>query len=59
MGSMVSLALWAVIIGAVIYNVFVKKGRDRKAAESGEDRENVLRAVGQMLEGNDKGASMP
>ena len=52
MGNMVSLALWVVIIGAVVYNVFVKKGRNRKAAESGEDRESVLRAVGQMLEGN-------
>ena len=34
MGNMVSLALWVVIIGAVVYNVFVKKGRNRKAAES-------------------------
>lgn len=52
MGNLVSLVLWVVIIGAVIYNVFVKKGRNRKAAESGEDRENIRRAVGQMLEEN-------
>ena len=52
MGNLVPIVLWVVIIGAVVYNVFVKKGRNRKAAESGEDRERVRRAVGQLLEEN-------
>lgn len=52
MGNWVSLILWIGIIGMVIYNVFVKKGKNRKAAESGEDRENVRRAVRQMLDGD-------
>lgn len=52
MGNWVSVVLWIVIIGAVVYNVFVKKSRNRKAGESGEDLESVRRAVGQQLDGN-------
>lgn len=52
MGNWVSVIFWIGIIGAVLYNVFVKKSKNRKAAESGEDKENVRRAVGQMLDGN-------
>lgn len=52
MGNWVSVILWAVIIGAVIYNVFVKKSKNRKAAESGEDQVRVRGAVGQALDGN-------
>lgn len=52
MGNWISVVLWIGIIGAVVYNVFVKKSKNRRAAESGEDRENLRRAVGQQLDGN-------
>lgn len=52
MGNWVSLFLWIVIIGVVLYNLVVKKGKNRKAAESGEDMESVRRAVEQQLDGN-------
>ncbi|WP_295747249.1 hypothetical protein [uncultured Oscillibacter sp.] len=51
MGNWVSIVFWIAIIGAVLYNVFVKKSKNRKAAESGEDRESVRRAAAQQLDG--------
>ena len=52
MENLVPVMLWIVIIGAVVYNVFIKKSKNRKAAESGEDQENVRRAVRQLLDGD-------
>lgn len=44
--------LWcAVVLGVIIYFVFIKKSRNRKAAETGEDKERVRQAAGQMLVG--------
>ncbi len=44
--------LWSIVVlGIIIYFVFVKKSRNRKAAETGEDKERVRQAAGQMLVG--------
>lgn len=52
MGIWISFILWVVIIGAAIYHIFVKKSKNRRAAESGEDREEIRRAVGAQLDGD-------
>lgn len=44
-----SLIVWVVIIGAVVYNVFIKKSKNRAAARSGEDLERVRQAARQYL----------
>lgn len=46
-----SILLWAVIIGAVVYFVFIKKSQNRKAAQSGEDKARVKQVIGKLLEG--------
>ena len=53
MGNWISFILWIVILGAVAYHLFVKKGKNRKAAESGEDRDSVRTAVGRMMDGSE------
>lgn len=49
MQALISILLWVVIIGVVIYQVFIKKGNNRKAAQSGEDKQRVRRAVEPLL----------
>lgn len=49
MENIVPILLWVVIIGAVIYQVFIKKNNNRKAAQSGEDKARVRQAVEPLL----------
>lgn len=46
-----SIILWVAIIAAVVYFVFIKKSQNRKAAQTGEDKARVKKAVGKVLEG--------
>lgn len=48
-----SFIWWIIVMGAIIYFVFIKKSQNRKAAETGEDRERIKKAVGEMLVGVD------
>lgn len=51
MSYLYSILWWILVLGVIIYFVFVKKSRNRKAAETGEDKERVRQAAGQMLVG--------
>lgn len=44
-----SIALWAVIIGVLVYKFVIQKGGNRKAAESGEDMKRVKESVSSLL----------
>lgn len=49
MERIVPVLLWAAVIAAVVYRFFIKKGQNRKAAQSGEDMAKVKEAVGKVL----------
>jgi len=43
------MIIWLVIIGAVVYNLVIKKNRNRQMAQSGEDKELVRQAARPLL----------
>lgn len=46
-----SVILWVVIIGWIVYTFVIKRGLNRKAAQTGEDLTRVKQAVGPLLGG--------
>lgn len=52
MENWMSSILWLVIVGAVICYYVVKNSNNRKAAQSGEDKERLRRAVEPLLGGD-------
>lgn len=53
MQNIVSLILWLVIIIAVVNVTVIRKSKNRKAAQSGEDRERVRNASAPLLRESD------
>lgn len=43
--------VWVVAIGALVYNFVIKKGRNRREAQAGEDKKRVRQAVERVLNG--------
>ncbi len=48
-GNIVSMLFWVVAIGAIVYNLFIKKSKNRAKAASGEDLGRVQQAVRGLL----------
>lgn len=46
-----SIILWVLIIGWIVYTFVIKKGQNRKAAQTGEDLARVKQAVDPLLGG--------
>lgn len=57
-GNIVSLLFWIVAIGVIVYNLFIKKGKNRTAAASGEDLRRVEQAVRGLLPPDDQNADI-
>lgn len=48
-GNLVALLFWAVVGGAIVYNLFIKKAQNRAKAATGRDLEKVQQAVRELL----------
>lgn len=51
MEQILPVLLWVVIIGAAVFHFVIKKNNNRKAAQTGEDKQRVKQAVEQVMGG--------
>lgn len=57
-GNIVSLLFWVLVCGIIVYNLFIKKTKNRTAAASGEDQRRVEQAVRGLLPQDDQNAGI-
>lgn len=57
-GNIVSLLFWVLVCGIIVYNLFIKKAKNRTAAASGEDLRRVEQAVRGLLPQDDQNAGI-